>query len=69
MYKKKVKIGRFSPEMAVFVTSNIRMFSPRHDKNKRIALNVEHLVRGGCIIGVFATIPNGPQIAKTFSWY
>ena len=38
------------------------MFSPRHDKNKRIALNVEHLVRGGYIIGAFSIIPNGPRI-------
>ena len=45
------------------------MFSPRQDKNKRIALNVEHLIRGGRIIGAFAIIPNGSQITKTFSWY
>ena len=45
------------------------MFSPRQDKNKRIALNVEHLIRGGRIIGAFAITPNGSQITKTFSWY
>ena len=32
--------------MSLLCSLNIVMFSPRHNTNKRIALNVEHLVGG-----------------------
>ena len=69
VYKKsKSKLEVFLPKKRLFCFLFLN-FSPRHNKNQRKALNVEHLARGQLEKYVHLQLLQIAQITHTFSWH